>query len=61
MPKFRMTQAKYAKYKKAFILTENTVIGLLLAFGYANESLVILSYKLVSSYVVNLADTFFSK
>jgi len=60
MPKFRMTKARYDKFKKVFVLTENTAIGLLLAFGFHNESLEILSYKLISSYIVNTADVFFS-
>ena len=60
MPKFSMTKAKYAKLKKGFVLTENTILAALL-FKFSNESLVILTYKLASSYILNMADIFFSK
>jgi len=60
MPQFKMTKAQYAKYKKMFVLTENTILAGLL-FKFQNDSMVILCYKLISSYVVNMADIFFSK
>ena len=60
MPKFNISKAKYAKFKKMFVLTENTILSALL-FKYSNESLVILTYKLASSYVLNMADIFFTE
>lgn len=60
MPKFKMTKAQYAKYKKVFVLTENTVLAALL-FKFSNDSMTILCYKLISSYLLNMADIFFSK
>lgn len=60
MPKFRMTKVRYDKYKKIFILTENTVIGYFLIFGVQEQSVALLGYKLLSSYVLNMSDVFFS-
>jgi len=54
----RPSPANFKKFKKVLSVTLNTLISVLLLFGYKEDSLILLFIKLGESYFMSLLDTF---
>ena len=53
-----LTPNWFRKLDKVTSLTSNTIVLVLLAMGYAEDSLIMLIVRIITSYIMNILDIF---